>query len=110
MNTQQMNRNSPLMITIKQLVHNVAPNAKVIVYGSYARGEQTNNSDIDLLILLDKNTVTFKEEQQIKSPLYDLEFETGQIISPLILSQIAWEQRHRITPFYDNVSKEGIEL
>lgn len=97
-------------MTIKQLVNNVDPNAKIILYGSFARGDNTNNSDIDLLILVDKEKITYQEEKQLKYPLYDLEFETGQIISPLVLSKKEWESKHRITPFYSNVTTEGIEL
>ena len=39
--------------------------------------------------------------------MYDIEFETGTVISPLIFSRIDWETRHRITPFYENVVREG---
>lgn len=99
-----------ILITIKQLVHNVDPTAQVILYGSYARGDNNEDSDIDVLILLNKENITYQEEKQIKYPLYDLEFDTGQIISPLVLSKFDWEYKHRITPFYENVKREGIEL
>lgn len=92
------------------MVYQVDPNAQVILYGSFARGENNKKSDIDLLILLDKENITYQDEKQIKYPLYELEFDTGQIISPLVLSKSDWEQRHRITPFYNNVKMEGIEL
>jgi len=99
-----------ILLKIKQLVHNVEPNAQVILYGSFARGDNTKNSDIDLLILLDKENITYQDEKQIKYPLYDLEFDTGQIISPLVLSKSEWERRHRITPFYADVTRDRILL
>jgi uncharacterized protein len=102
--------NNTILMTIKQLVNNVDPSAKIILYGSFARGDNTINSDIDLLILVDKERITYQEEKQLKYPLYDLEFETGQIISPLVLSKKDWESKHRITPFYSNITTEGIEL
>jgi uncharacterized protein len=105
-----MMADSAILITIKKLVKDIDPRAKVILYGSFARGDNNKNSDIDLLILLDKEVITYQDEKQIKYPLYDLEFETGQIISPLVLSKLDWENRHRITPFYANVKQEGIEL
>ena len=105
-----MKSNNPLLITIKQLVNNVDPTAKVILYGSFARGDNKEHSDIDLLILLDKENISYQDEKKIKYPLYDLEFDSGQIISPLVLSKSAWEHKHRITPFYANVKQEGIEL
>jgi hypothetical protein len=42
--------------------------------------------------------------------LYDIEFDTGTIISPLVYSKKFWEHEHRVTPFYENVKKEGVVL
>ena len=91
-------------------VKSIDPTAIVILYGSCARGDNNKDSDIDLLILLDKPKITPQESKNIKYPLYDIEFETGQVISPLVLTRKDWETRHRITPFYENVTKEGITL
>jgi predicted nucleotidyltransferase len=95
---------------IKTSVNATAPRAILMLYGSYARGDNRDNSDIDLLILLDKDKVTGTDEVQITYPLYDIEFDTGTIISPLVLSKKDWESRHRITPFYENVTRERIVL
>ena len=38
-------------------------------------------------------------------PVYEIEFETGKIISLMVLTKSDWETRHRITPFYENVIK-----
>lgn len=91
-------------------IRSTVPNAKVILYGSYARGDFKADSDLDILILLDKDVVTREDEKMVKYPLYDIEFETGKIISPLVLAKSDWESRHKITPFYDNVVREGIIL
>ena len=95
---------------IKQQVKLKEPDAVVILYGSFARGENRKGSDIDILILLDKERVTREDEKNVKYPLYDIEFETGQIISPLVLSRKEWETKHKITPFYENINREGIIL
>lgn len=102
-----MLNNNDLLLKIKDSVKFYDPNATVILYGSFVRGDQQVGSDIDLIILLDKENVTREDEKKVKYPLYDIEFETGQIISPLVLSRSDWETRHRITPFYENVQKEG---
>jgi predicted nucleotidyltransferase len=102
--------NEEILLKIKQIVGIEEPHATVILYGSYARGENKKDSDIDILILIDKDKVTYQDEKRIKYPLYDLEFETGNVISPLVFSRADWENRHSITPFYKNVKREGILL
>ncbi len=99
-----------IILKIRKAVKSVEPDATIILYGSYARGEHTAQSDLDILILIDKAKVSRKDEKRVKYPLYDIEFETGKIISPLVLSKKDWETRHKITPFYENITKEGIEL
>ena len=105
-----MMQTDKILLSIKKTVKSIDSSATVILYGSYSRGDNKPNSDIDLLILLDKNNLSPKDRKRIKYPLYDIEFETGQIISPLVLSKHDWESRHRITPFYENVTKEGVVL
>jgi predicted nucleotidyltransferase len=95
---------------IKSSVRATEPDATVVLYGSYARGDYKINSDIDILILIDKDKITSADARRLSYPLYDIEFETGKIISPLILSRKNWETKHRITPFYKNVRNEGIVL
>jgi len=99
-----------LLRRIKSTVRNIDAKATLILYGSYARGEQHKDSDIDLLILVDSDRLTRADQKRMKYPLYELEFETGTIISPLVLSHKDWETLHRKTPFYENVSKEGVVL
>ncbi len=99
-----------ILFLIKDSIKTSAPNATVILYGSRARGDFSDDSDLDILVLLEKDEITREDEIRIKYPLYDIEFETGKIISPLVLTKSDWESRHRITPFYDNVLREGIVL
>lgn len=105
-----MQNKEDILLKIKDAVQAIEPTATVILYGSFARGENTPKSDIDILILIDKDTLSYHDKKQIKYPLYDIEFETGQIISPLVFARRDWEFKHRITPFYENVTKEGIAL
>ena len=105
-----MIKDKKILLKIKQLVNSAEPSATVILYGSYARGLSNKQSDIDILILVDCDKISYSEEQKIKYPLYDLEFETGMVISPLIFSRNDWETRHVITPFYKNIKKDGILL
>jgi len=96
-----------ILLQIKESVKTTDPDATIILYGSYARGTNKSNSDVDILILLNKDKINREDEIRIKYPLYDIEFNSGRIISPLVLSKKEWETKHRITPFYKNVVKEG---
>jgi len=71
----------------------VAPTAKTILYGSQARNEARSDSDIDLLILLDGEKMTLKDEESITLPLYELELKTGVSISPIVTLKKLWENR-----------------
>lgn len=103
-------RRTEVIAQIKDIVHRVAPTAKTILYGSQARNEAHDDSDIDLLILLDGEKMSLKDEEAITLPLYELELRTGVSISPMVMLKKLWENRPFKTPFYINVINEGIVL
>jgi hypothetical protein len=49
-------------------------------------------------------------ETRLMDDFYDLELETGEIISPLIYSKSDWNERHSITALYENIQKEGLRI
>jgi predicted nucleotidyltransferase len=105
-----MSHSEDILMRIKYSVHSHEPDVIIILYGSFARGDQRKGSDMDLIILLDKDEVSREDEKKIKYPLYEIEFDSGQVISPLVISRKDWETRHKVTPFYESVISEGIEL
>ena len=82
--------------------------SKVILYGSYARGDYRENSDIDIMVL---TTLTDNQIMQIKTDIYDLAFdfqmEYGVDISVLIKNEEHFNYWLGALPFYDNDQKEG---
>ena len=98
---------SKILNQIIKIVREKDPSAKIYLYGSRSRGTATKESDWDLLILLNRDNITLEIEQEITYPLYDLEFDSGEVISPMIYSEKEWNSKYRVTPFYQNVMKEG---
>ena len=92
---------------IKWIVLEKEPSAKIYLYGSRAKGTSKPDSDWDLLILLNKDKITWDIKKNITYLLYDLEFETGEVISPMIYSAGEWDFKYKITPFYLNIMREG---
>ena len=84
---------------------------KVILYGSYARGDYRKNSDIDLMILTDFNDDELVEYRaKIRDLACDLELENDIIISPIVRNIEKYNNRINIIPFYMNVKKEGVVI
>ncbi len=84
---------------------------QVILYGSYARGDYTEDSDIDIMVL---TTLTDKEIEQIETEIYDLAFDFlmdyGVDINVVIKNEKQFNYWLGALPFYDNVQKEGVVL
>ena len=101
------NADKNILIQIKKIVKGKDPSAKIYLYGSRSRGTAKSDSDWDLLIILNRSNISIDVEREITYPLYDLEFETGEVISPMIYTEDEWNSKYSVTPFYKNVMREG---
>lgn len=104
-----MELNQPIYRHAKALLHKLAPEAKIILFGSRARGDAQEDADLDLLILLDKTQIAQSDFDQIAYPVIELGWRYGIHISPKIYTFEEWQQRS-FTPFYKNVEKDGIVI
>jgi len=95
---------------IKNQISRKNPDADVILFGSRARGQATDESDWDILILLNINKVDKVLEKEYREELFDVELEIGEPISTFVYSKSDWESKFRVTPLYKNIKKEGILL
>ncbi len=100
----------PILDRIKESVAITAPGSTIILYGSFARGDNHKESDLDILILVEMDKIDWESGKQIRYPLYDIEFETGQLISPMVKPKREWYGKYRATPFFQNVTTDGIVL
>ena len=96
-----------ILSEIKRLVLMQEPTAEIILYGSHARGDHRQDSDIDLLILLDKEKITHDDENRIAHSLFNLELKTNQVISPFIKSKKTWHEKYPNTALFINIKKDG---
>ena len=84
---------------------------KIILYGSYARGDYNQQSDVDIMILTDLSFEEIEEyRDKISDIAYDMELNTGIILSPVIKNIEKYNSRIHFVPFYKNVEKEGVIL
>lgn len=84
---------------------------KIILYGSYARGDFKINSDMDIMIL---TSLSDAEIRHIENKVYDTAFEYQMMYDVIISVNIKNEDHFNYwlgaLPYYDNVEKEGIVL
>lgn len=92
------------------VINKTAPGSEMYLYGSQARGDVKELSDWDLLILLNSQKISFDFETRLMDEFYDIELETGEIISPLIYSKTDWNEKHSVTPLFEIINKEGVRL
>ncbi len=82
---------------------------KEYLFGSYAKNEQSELSDIDILIIVKEFDVMLRKKISSLSSEYSL--DKGVVISSIIKDIQVWEKNKKYeTLFYREVSKYGIEL
>ncbi len=105
-----MTKREQILSKIKELISNKEPGADIILFGSRARNDFHADSDWDILVLMDKDKISLADEQSLRHSLYDIELDTGEVLSLLIYSKNEWNSKLKVTPLYKNVKKEGVKL
>jgi len=80
----------------------------IILYGSYARGDFTDGSDIDLILLLEDMKDPLAEREKYFNEIWKLDLKYDTVISLLPLKEE--EYRKRKLPVILNAKREGISL
>jgi len=112
----QVDRNTPSVETqhflnrVQQTIHELVPDAAIILYGSRARGDADAASDWDFLILVDQ-PIERNFVVRLRNQLYELELETDQMISSIIRTWQEWNSpRYAVLPFKVHVEQDGVFL
>ena len=84
---------------------------KVILYGSYARGDYTEESDVDIMILLDVDKDDANQKvKEVVATTYDFNMDNDVDIEPMVESVSFYNAWNDVHPFYRNVKEEGVVL
>ncbi len=86
------------------------PGVELVLFGSKARGDFMDFSDIDILILVDEE-VDCELKDKIIEIAYDIELENDIVFGFIIENKKSWRSsRYRVMPLYQNVEREGIVI
>jgi predicted nucleotidyltransferase len=99
-----------LLNKIKSGIIHKDPDAEIFLYGSRARGDDRKDSDWDILVISPRKKITFDFENDLHDPIYDIELESGEVISLLVYSKYDWQHKRSISPLFTNVINEGIRI
>ena len=82
---------------------------KIVLYGSYARGTNDGESDIDYACIADGERMELQEKEK------DIWHDTNQIcldydvmVSPVVIPYDEFERYKMLLPYYRNIEREGI--
>ena len=82
---------------------------RIVLYGSYARGTNTSESDVDIALLLDGN-LDKSTEDKLSDLIVDLNLKYDKVFSVIDINYEVFQKWEKVTPFYKNMNKDGIVL
>ena len=82
---------------------------KIVLYGSYVRGQETPDSDIDIAVFL-KLPQTDEQHKKMIDIVVDYELKLGVTLSVISIEKDNFNEWNSTLPFYKNIVKEGITL
>lgn len=84
---------------------------KIILYGSYARGDFRADSDMDIMILADVSSEEISRySDKVYHVTYDFETQYGMEINPSVQSLQIYERWKSVYPFFMNIEKDGVSI
>lgn len=81
---------------------------EVVLYGSCTRGEQGEDSDVDVVVVLQDEPEVGTEIERMGHLVAHLNLEHGILLSVLPTSLARWEEASG--PFWRNIRKEGVPV
>lgn len=95
---------------LTDLARNILPeDSQMWLFGSRARGTECDESDWDILLLINKEKRENKDFESYSLPLSDFGLDNNELVSPHLYTVKQW-QSMKFTPFYKNVEKDKVIL
>lgn len=84
---------------------------KVILYGSYARGDYNSESDIDIVAIVQGNREQLQQQlKKVWNHTADLELGYETILSATVVPYEELQKYRDDLPYYRNILNEGVEI
>lgn len=94
---------------IRNTIRATEPEAQLILYGSRARGDAREDSDWDVLVIVDRPRLTLRERSNIQYPVWEKGLDMGEEINVFPYTRRQWEEAPP-SLFKHNVLTEGIAI
>ena len=82
---------------------------QIVLYGSTARGEAEPDSDVDIALFVVER-LSYQQEDRLSDLIVDLNLKYNKVFSVVDIDQQTYLKWRNVTPFYQNVDREGIVL
>ena len=102
-------RRDKVLDLIRTTVRATEPDAQIILYGSRARGDNREDSDWDVIVILNKPPMSHFERSEIACDLWDKGFDIGEEINAFVYTIDQWNSAPP-SLFKYNIREEGIQL
>lgn len=84
---------------------------RVILYGSYARGDFSEDSDLDIVALVHGDRLKLQEQlKNVWDQTCNLELEYEMVLSPAVIPYEEFEKYREDLPYYRNIANEGVNV
>ena len=85
--------------------------SEVILFGSYARNQQDEESDIDIMVLVKDDPLSLKSySHEIAEIVTDINLQYDVVLSVILQSTDEYEEYKDVLPFFMNIRREGVPV
>jgi len=91
------------------LLNLVGDRFRLFLYGSYARGEEQEYSDVDLMLVIPDELNDYKSTDKMRDIIYEFSFSTDYLFSVMIVSETHFNDMQGFQVFL-SVEREGVLL